>query len=36
MKLMTKELKAQISKYPLGSQEAMAGDARVIVKYFKK
>lgn len=34
MKLMTKEIKAKMSKYPLGSQEAMAGDAHVIVKYF--
>lgn len=34
MKLMTKELEKLFEKYPIGSQEGLGGQAKVIVKYF--
>ncbi len=34
MKLMTKELEEVFKKYPLGSQDGLGGQAKVIVKYF--
>ena len=34
MMLMTKELEATLSKYPIGSQDGKGMDAEVIVKYF--
>lgn len=34
MKLMNKELEKEFEKYPLGSQDGLLGDAKVIVKYF--
>ena len=34
MKLMTKELEEKFKKYPLGSQDGLLGDSKVIVKYF--
>lgn len=34
MKLMTKELEEVFEKYPLGSQDGLGGQAKVIVKYF--
>ena len=34
MKLMTKELERQFEKYPIGSQDGLLGDSKVIVKYF--
>lgn len=34
MNLMTKELEKLLEKYPLGSQDGLGGQAKVIVKYF--
>lgn len=34
MKLITKEIEKLFEKYPIGSQEELLGDARVIVKFF--
>ena len=34
MKLITEELKEKFKKYPLGSQDGLGKDAKVIVKYF--
>ena len=34
MKLMTKELEKKFEKYPIGSQNGLLGDSKVIVKYF--
>lgn len=34
MLLMTKELEKEFTKYPIGSQEGLMGEAKVIVKYF--
>ena len=34
MLLMTKGLEAELSKYPLGSQDGLMEDAEVVVKYF--
>lgn len=34
MLLMTKELEKEFEKYPIGSQEGMMENAKVIVKYF--
>lgn len=34
MNLMTKELEKLFEKYPLGSQDGLGGQAKVIVKYF--
>lgn len=34
MNLMTKELEKLFEKYPLGSQDSLGGQAKVIVKYF--
>ena len=34
MNLMTKELEKKKKKYPLGSQDGLGGQAKVIVKYF--
>ena len=34
MELITKELEEKFEKYPIGSQEGMGGNAKVIVKYF--
>ena len=34
MKLMTKELEKEFEKYPIGSQDGLGGNAKVIVKYF--
>lgn len=34
MKLITKELEKQFEKYPLGSQDGLLGDAKVIAKFF--
>lgn len=31
---MTKGLEAELSKYPLGSQDGLMEDAEVVVKYF--
>lgn len=34
MKLMTKELEEIFEKYPLGSQDGLGGQAKVIAKFF--
>lgn len=34
MELITKELEEKFEKYPIGSQEGLGGNAKVIVKYF--
>lgn len=34
MLLMTKELEKEFEKYPLGSQEGLMEEAKVVVKYF--
>lgn len=34
MKLITKELEELFEKYPIGSQDGLGGQAKVIVKYF--
>lgn len=34
MLLMIKGLEAELSKYPLGSQDGLMEDAEVVVKYF--
>lgn len=34
MKLMTKELEEVFRKYPLGSQDGLGGQAKVIAKFF--
>ena len=34
MELMTKELEKELEKYPIGSQDGLKGNAKVIVKYF--
>lgn len=34
MKLMTKELEEEFKKYPIGSQDGLGGQAKVIAKYF--
>ena len=34
MKLMTKELEEVFEKYPLGSQDGLLGQAKVIAKFF--
>lgn len=34
MQLMTKELEEKFKNHPIGSQEGLLGDSRVIVKYF--
>lgn len=34
MKLITKELERKFEKYPLGSQEGLLGNAKVIAKFF--
>lgn len=34
MKLMTKELEEEFKKYPLGSQDGLLGQAKVIAKFF--
>lgn len=34
MLLMTKELEKELSKYPIGSQDGLGMDAKVVVKYF--
>ena len=34
MKLMTKELEKKLKKHPLGSQDGLFGEAKVVVKYF--
>ncbi len=34
MKLMTKDLEAKFKDYPIGSQDGLLGEAKVIVKYF--
>ncbi|MBO5004950.1 MAG: DUF2958 domain-containing protein [Clostridia bacterium] len=34
MKLMTKELEEVFEKYPLGSQDGLRGQAKVIAKFF--
>ncbi len=34
MKLITKEIEEKFEQYPLGSQENLLGDAKVVVKYF--
>lgn len=34
MLLMTKELEKEFTKYPLGSQEELLENAKVVVKYF--
>ena len=34
MLLMTKELEKEFKNYPIGSQDGMGTDAKVIVKYF--
>lgn len=34
MKLMTKELEKEFEKYPLGSQDELGGQAKVIAKFF--
>ena len=34
MKLMTKELEKEFEKYPLGSQDGLGGQAKVIAKFF--
>ena len=34
MKLITKEIEEKFEQYPLGNQENLLGDAKVVVKYF--
>lgn len=34
MKLLTKELEKKFEKYPLGSQDELEGNAKVIAKFF--
>lgn len=34
MKLVTKELEKEFKKYPIGSQEGLGDEAKVLVKYF--
>lgn len=34
MKLITKEIEKLFEKYPIGSQEELLGEAKVIVKFF--
>ena len=34
MKLMTKELEEEFKKYPIGSQDGLGGQVKVIAKYF--
>ena len=34
VKLMTKEIEEKFKKYPLESQDAKGGDAKLLVKYF--
>lgn len=34
MKLITEELKKKFEKYPIGSQEGMRGNSKVIAKFF--
>lgn len=34
MKLITKELEKLFEKYPIGSQDGLAGKAKVIAKFF--
>ncbi len=34
MNLLTRELEEQFEKYPLGSQEGLFGNAKVIAKFF--
>lgn len=34
MKLITKEIEEKMRKYPIGSQDGLGGQAKVIVKYF--
>lgn len=34
MNLMTKELEKLLEKYPLGSQDGLGGQAKLLVKYF--
>ncbi len=34
MKLITKELEKEFEKYPIGSQDGLLGDAKVIAKFF--
>ena len=34
MKLLTKEIEKELEKYPIGSQDDLGEDAKVIVKYF--
>lgn len=34
MQLMTKELEEKFKQYPLGSQDGLRGNAKVIAKYF--
>lgn len=34
MMLMTKELEKEFEKYPLGSQDGLMEEAKVVVKYF--
>ena len=34
MKLITKELEKTFEKYPIGSQDGLGGDAKVIAKFF--
>lgn len=34
MKLITKELEKIFEKYPIGSQDGLGGNAKVIAKFF--
>ena len=34
MKLITKELEELFEKYPVGSQDGMLGEAKVLAKFF--
>ena len=34
MELITKEIEEKFKKYPLGSQDGLLGDSKVLVKYF--
>ena len=34
MQLMTKELEAKFKQYPIGSQDGLRGNAKVVAKYF--
>ncbi len=34
MELITKEIEEKFKKYPLGSQDGLLGDSKVVVKYF--